>query len=528
MTWIFPQGNTLRILNIIAHFSVRLVVTLWLAAHAVAAESLETPVAKFTLDAAVRQALAQSPALRIEEAEIDRREGVREQAAGEFDWRTSAGASRIKERSPLVDPLGRDAITTGDTTAYSVSASRKLRNGVIVHPSAEVGVVGRESPAAPTFGSAQLNLQIIVPLLRGLGSESTGAAEAAARGDAEVARLLYRHALSTQAFAIARGYWTARAAHAALLVRQDDERRAQRLHEGIRVLVDARVFAPNLLLQSEANLRQKSTSSQQSELSALDAGFQLSRAMGLKSTDMVQAPTPDQALPVAIAVADQKPSAEMRLRWINRAYGKRADYLATRQSEVPLRVLTRQAELDLRPRVDLSVRGGYSGLHQGESLFAPLTQRLTGLNGEVGVALEWPSANTYQHGVVRSRRATQRQAELLTAQAQIDIAADVCTALEEVRLRAATMRNAAATVAIARQAVDQEQRRLQTGEASVLDVINLENLLSSARLSEIDAQSGYAIAVARLRFSVGEIFTTDQPDKSFQLSDLSTPPADEK
>jgi outer membrane protein TolC len=207
---------------------------------------------------------------------------------------------------------------------------------------------------------------------------------------------------------------------------------------------------------------------------------------------------------------------------------QRADFLAVRQSEVPLRVLAQQAELDLKPRVDLSVRGGYAGLNRGHSVIEPLTQRLTGANGELGVMLEWPGANTYQRGLLRSRRAAQRQAELTTAQFQSDIAADVCTALAEVRLRAETMRNAGATAAIARKAVEQEQRRLQTGEATVLDVINLENLMSSARLSQIDAQAGYAVAVARLRYAVGEIFLAENRDQSFQLTDLTQLPADEK
>jgi outer membrane protein TolC len=90
------------------------------------------------------------------------------------------------------------------------------------------------------------------------------------------------------------------------------------------------------------------------------------------------------------------------------------------------------------------------------------------------------------------------------------------------------MRNAGATAAIARKAVEQEQRRLQTGEATVLDVINLENLMSSARLSQIDAQAGYAVAVARLRYAVGEIFLAENRDQSFQLTDLTQLPADEK
>jgi outer membrane protein TolC len=158
---------------------------------------------------------------------------------------------------------------------------------------------------------------------------------------------------------------------------------------------------------------------------------------------------------------------------------------------------------------------------------APLSERLTGPNGEVALSLAWPVSNTYQRGLLRSRRAELDQAELLTAQAQSDIASDVCTTLEEVRLRAATMSDAAAAVAISRKAVEQEQRRLQTGEATVLDVINLENLLSSARVSKIEAQSGYAIAVARLRFVIGDIFSSEASDQSFQLNDLTQLPSDE-
>lgn len=503
------------------------VAVLFLCAAGGLAQAADTPP-RFSLDAAVRQALAQSPAVRVREAEIDRREGTREQAAGEFDWITSASAARIKERSPAVDSFGRDIVNAADTTTYAVAATRKLRNGVIVQPSTQVGVSDGHSPPAPAAGRSQFNLQIIVPLLRGLGPESVGAAEAAARGDVEVARLLYRHALAEQAFNTVRAYWSARAAQAAVAVQRDDEARAQRLHDGIRVLVETRIFAPNILLQSEANLRQKSTSTHAAELTALDATFTLGRIMGLPAAELARAVAPDQALPADITSTAAAEDAARRVRWIERALRQRADFLAVRQSEVPLRVLAQQAELDLKPRVDLSVRGGYAGLSRGHSVIEPLTQRLTGANGELGVMLEWPGANTYQRGLLRSRRAAMRQAELTTAQLQSDIAADVCAALAEVRLRAETMRNAGATAAIARKAVEQEQRRLQTGEATVLDVINLENLMSSARLSQIDAQAGYAIAVARLRYAVGEVFLPDQADRSFPLADLTQLPADEK
>jgi outer membrane protein TolC len=480
-----------------------------------------------SLDAAIQRALKNSPALQVNEVEVDRRQGLLEQTSGSFDWITSGSIVREKVRTPAFDSFGRDTVSDADNTSYTVATTRKLRNGVVIQPSADVSVVEPGSSASSAYGTSRLSLQIVVPLLRGLGRESAGASEAAARGDVEVGRLLYRHALSEHAYNTAAAYWQARAADAATAVRRDDELRAKKLHEGIKVLVNARVFAPNLLLQSEANLLEKSTATRSAELDAQSARFTLASVIGLPLAELVDAPVPTNPLPETAAVlADAVPSE--RLRWVERALNRRSDYLASRQSQVPLRLLTRQAEIDLKPQIDLNVRGGYAGLDTGSNLVSPLSRRLTGANGQVGLSIEWPGSNTYQRGLLRSRRASERQALLTTAQMQINVAADVCLALEEVRLRSQMMRDAAATAEIARKAVEQEQRKLQTGEATVLDVINLESMLSSARLSKIDAQSGYAIAVARLRFAIGEIFTSDKADHSFQLANLGELPADEK
>ncbi len=481
---------------------------------------------QFTLDAAVKRALQQSPAVRIQEAEVDLREGQREQASGEFDWYTNANIARNKNRIPRIDNFARDTVEDSESTDYTFSTTRKLRNGVIIQPSVAVSMYEPGFPVGPAFGSSRLSIQIIVPLLRGLGSASAGAAEAAARGEVEVGRLLYRHALSEQALNTVTAYWQARAAEAAVAVRHDDEKRAKKLHEGIRVLVDTRVFAPNLLLQSEANLRQKSTASRNAELEAQNARFGLARIIGLPPIELVAVPVPSDPLP-STAVNLTLATPADRLRWVERALTRRSDYLASCQSRIPLQILTRQAEIDLKPQLDFIMRGGYDGFDMGRDPLAPISRRLTGANGQIGVSLDWPLANTYQRGLLRSRRAAERKVELTTAQLQSDVAADVCLSLEEVRLRSEMIRDASATVAIAQKAVDQEQRKLQTGQSTVLDVINLENLLSSARLSEIDAQSGFATAVVRLRYSVGAIFTAERTDHSFQLADLTTPP-DEK
>jgi outer membrane protein TolC len=156
-----------------------------------------------------------------------------------------------------------------------------------------------------------------------------------------------------------------------------------------------------------------------------------------------------------------------------------------------------------------------------------LTERLTGGNARVGVALDWPMHNSYQQGLLRERRATLRQTEAQTALLATDIAASTLTAFAEVRLLSESVISAAITVDTALKAVANQQKRLRSGESSVIDVINLENLASSARLRLIDTASGYAIAVARLRYTTGLIFADSTDNRSFHLRDLTAPPLDE-
>jgi outer membrane protein TolC len=476
------------------------------------------------LNQAVLLALQQNTAVQVQAEGVEIKEGLRQQATGQFDWNISAGATSQRVRTPAVDPLGRTVVAAQDTSTWSLGATRELRNGIVLQP--QVNVATNRTPA-PASGASQIQLQILVPLLRGLGADSTGAAEAAARGDIEVARLLYRHELASQAFATATAYWSARAAEDALAVQRDVEVRAQRLLDSMRVLVNSRVFLPDYLLQAEANFQEKSTIRRSAELTAISARLNLGRVLGLKPEQMAAAPTPGDALPVLSSTPSALSSQDLADRLVRLALANRADYLAVRQSQVPLGILARQAEKDLKPRLDLSLAGGYAGFDPSGSQTSPLTERLTGGNARVGVALDWPMHNTYQQGLLRERRASLRQVEAQTAFLATDIAASTLTAFAEVRLLSESVISAAITVDTAQKASANQHDRLRSGESSVIDVINLDNLASSARLRLIDTASGYAIAVARLRYTTGLIFADTTDNRAFHLRDLTTPPLDE-
>ena len=231
-----------------------------------------------SLHDAVISSLRQSPALQVQAEAIEQKAGLLEQASGQFDWIGTGAASVARVRTPVfgiptIGPLGTPVlldptpVDSSVTSEYSLGVEREFRNGISITPNLDVDVVDTRFPAAPTFGASEANFVINVPLLRGLGNDSTGAAEAAARGDVRVARLLYQDALAQQVFTVAASYWSSRAADEALRIQQDVEKGAERLVASTKVLVDSRVFAPAFRIQAEANLRDKRSNRIAAELS---------------------------------------------------------------------------------------------------------------------------------------------------------------------------------------------------------------------------------------------------------------------
>jgi len=496
---------------------------LWVASTALALADTPAPApaAGLSLADAVTATLEHNPALRVQKSVIEQRTGVAEQFAGAFDWTATGSLGYRKDRTPVPGFPGTEPVESSGHTTYSAGVERLFRSGVFVRPSVAVGIDESFTPASPTYGASQLSVQIVVPLLRGLGSDSTGAAEAAARGDIAVARLLYQHALSLQTFGTASNYWACRSADETLAVQRDVERAAEQLVESTKVLVDSGVFPPAYLLQAEANLRDKRTVRINAELDAHEARFNLGQSLGLAPEAIAATPAPVDAFP-ALPAAMAPLGDGARNRLIVQALNQRADYLAAQQSQVPLAILAKQAELDLKPEVNLSASAGYKGLNAGSSPLSPLGKRLTGANAEIGVAIAWPFRNSYQRGLLRERRASQEQAEAETVQLAQGVAGDVLLAIEQLRLRADTVRSAYETVGIAKRAVAAQYDQLKTGDGTILDVITLENLYSSARIGYINAHASYAIAIAQLRYAMGDVFAADAADLT--LNDLTRVP----
>ena len=141
----------------------------------------------------------------------------------------------------------------------------------------------------------------------------------------------------------------------------------------------------------------------------------------------------------------------------------------------------------------------------------------------MGISVAWPFKNTYQRGLLRTRRANQDQVEAEAVQLAQSVAWEVLLAIEQLRLRADTVRSAQETVQIAKRAVAAQYEQLKTGDGTILDVISLENLSAASRIRYINAHASYAISIAQVRYALGAIFT--DTESGMTLSDLTVAPA---
>lgn len=480
--------------------------------------------ATLTLQDAVVISLRQDPALRVQAEAIEQQSGLLGQASGAFDWIGNGGASVSRERTPVIGPAGTSPVDATTQEQYSIGVDKLFRNGISISPTATVAVNGTQSPYAPTYGASQVSFAINVPLLRGLGNDDTGAAEAAQRGDVKVARLLYESALASQALTVASNYWASKAADETLDIQLDVEKGAERLVESTKVLVDGKVFAPAYLLQAEANLRDKRSTRIAAELAAKTARYALGLSMGLRAEQIGSTPGPSDDFPALVPTMEPASGATQN-QLINSAIETRPDMLAQRESVVPLNILARAAQLELKPLVNLSLSAGYAGLNSGSSLLLPLNQRITGANGQVGLTYSLPFENTYQLGLLRERRADARVAEAQADDYTRQVANSVLLALESVRLNADNVRSAKETVDLADRALSAQYESLKAGTSTIIDVITLENLSSEARVNYVSAYASYATALAQFRFALGVVFTQPNPtSESFSLSNLTALP----
>jgi outer membrane protein len=480
----------------------------------------------FNLLDAVRATLAADPVIKLEEKNVQLSRGILQQASGQFDTTLRAAVERSRDYQAFLVP-GTPSVFTRfrqDDTAYRISADKQLRSGILVSPGIEFDRLA-DNTGQDTLNRGSLNFLIQVPLARGLGAKATAGAERAARSDLEASKLNLQHTLSLRIYNTTVAYWNYVASARRLAIIQDSEKRAEKLVEQIQALVKADEQPRSELDQLIANLANSTASRLSAQQALIEARNQMGISIGTPFAEISKLALPSGQLPEYKADLLPPNIDVQKLSAI--ALTHRQDVAAAAKTRESAAALLAVAKNGLKPRVDLTLKGGYAGAEGGSrsaQFFTPFGENIQGANGFAGLSFEFPPANNSARGMYVQREAIYDSSVIRANELTRTIQADVYVGLERLRSGAQQLGKSLQATELYGKAVVNEKIKLSLSTATIIDVLSLEDRLTAASLNYISAQNDYSIAVVSLRFLTGTIFTETNDVQSLSLESLTTIP----
>jgi outer membrane protein TolC len=476
---------------------------------------------------ALQSTLANQPALHIEEQQVVSSRAVRREVGGQFDTVFGTTLSQNRINNPLTVFSQEQAALLGiitnnqvnNVTSLDIGASKEYRNGITVSPSF---MNTRTTDNIYYIGGVNLTtltIQVNVPLLRGRGRNVVAATETAAGIEVTASLLDLNQTISSLLANTASSYWNAVGAAKNLKVVQGSEERGKIYVDNIQTLIAAGRVPQSEINQVNANLATRSAARIAAEQNLLAARQQLALAMGLSTDQMVGVGMPVEDFPTDDAQVLAVLNAHSLQEFFDLALEHRADYLAAKKRETEQKTLLTPARNGILPALNLSLSSGYSSLDEGTGIgnfFAAPGRAPRGPDVGVGVTYQFPPSNNAAFGALMLAQSNVRQAELRTLQTSQSIMASVVTAAGGVRNAALQLQRARDAVAASQAALDGEREKYRLGVGQLVDVLTMEDRLTVAEQTQVNAELGYALALTQLRFATGSIV---EPDKAVQSVD---------
>ena len=494
-----------------------------------------------SLPDAIQKTLECNPGVEIQKEEVIQSEGALQTARGQFDWVGLGSVSREQERYHFDDSgeeTGRLATLTGaryvtdswreEQTAYSLGLKKQFREGLVLSPSLSNVDVESLVEDIEYESRADLNIEFVIPLMRGLGTEHTAAEELAAVSSLGATELLAKYNIAGRIFQTSVSYWNCLASLKNVRILEDTEKRAVEICRLVERLVQVGEMEPAAMRQAEAKLYERQADIRDSRTSFYQARQSLAVAMGYTPGELQGAPVPEGPFPPVVDTAllgDDRAG-----RYIDVALERRGDYQATMASIETEGILLKKAKDDTRPKLDLTFRLGASGFSEREDStrhVRSLYHDHAGPNVFGGLTLELPIENNAAKGEWVRRRSRVRAARLEADELSNTIASDVLVSVERLRSAVKEYRLATESAEAYRDAADHEHFKVRQGTTKLNDLIDMEDNYYTARARQVEALRKYAVALADLRFATGTLLTDERRAFRFRTNSLMTVPLTE-
>jgi len=488
-----------------------------------------------TLSEALNSTLSHHPLLETQKWEVESARGAKRQASGQFDTLFQNQFGQLNQVTPLSQadrsqlPDGLQAAQTiNASTGYNFNVSRLLRNGISL--SSYVSMTRKSDNLVNILGdsSSQMGVQLVVPLLRNRGLNIVAATESAAGQEVASRQLDLQQTREQLLVNTATSYWRLVAAKQNLIVAAGSEERGRLLLETVRALIAADHLPRNDIYEVQANLADRTANRIAAEQEVNRARVQLGLDMGLAPDELQTIGDPAEGFP-SVDESISALSNDSLTYYMQLAATRRADIEALERREGAAKTLFMAAQNAVQPQVNLQFATGYSQVRDGgdaSRFFGSLFSSLHRPDFQTGIVYQFSRNNDLAKGQMEQARAKLREATLQKSELQRQVAAAVTVAWQNVRTSILRLQSTNEAVEAFQRTLAGEQEKFGLGQSSLTELLTVEDRLTVALSSQVDAQAGYVLSVAGLRLATGTLFlpsgTTDRVDsKVFQTIPVS-------
>ena len=476
------------------------------------------PDGRIGLIEAIRLTLLHDPNLKLAEEQAVAAKGASQSATGQFDALLDANGSYSQNKTALTPsqvpqpPVpGYPNESDARNGSLGLSLAFPFRDGVTVGAIGSGGWTSNtlaggdqalnEAASTPDMYNAAVGFTLDAALLRGRGSDATGAAEKSARINWEASELSYRFAASGSVLTTISAYWNLVAAQEQLEVARKALALSSKTVEVSRALITAdeipRAELSRVLASQATDMSQVAAA----ERALFEARVGLALAIGLSVGTEANAPLAADAFPAPPEKTSLEGLRPAELAGV--ALARRLDRKAAEKLKESGGVLLTSARTGLRPKLDFHgqvtagtvAEGSLSGAGSGWKV--PLYA--------ASLAFEAPLGNNAARGLVLQREAALNQQTIGLGDLDRQIRANVvqiCRSLGEAVDQVARAQEA---TAFYDKTVSDENEKFRSGQSTLIDTITTRQLGTSADLAYASSRQQLATLLAQLRFETGTL-----------------------
>ncbi len=466
---------------------------------------------------AVNYTIAHETNIKMEESQVTVSLGTLQIASGQFDTSLNTQLKSIEDDAPFSET---DAMIIGhahqltQTYSLSQSATKTFRYGTSIDSSIGIQRTDNQYPeGTPDTDNGTISFSLTQPLLRGKGTDVTGATEASKKELYQAELYTLRQTVSSKIYNTVTAYWNYQGAQEIV---QLYKKTIQTINESILKLQDLidggeqPASDMNNYLATLATRKIDLLSAQQQLLIATET---LAVAMGIPYTQEIPIPAASKKYPVSdISSLQQQSQRLTELALINRC-----DLASMEHNLTAAKYLLDASRSGMLAQLDFSFNLKYSNVLKGD-------EKQDDTSVSAWLDYEIPVGNNTATGQMITARAAFKQIQYQIEGLKRSICSQVSDSVNALSTYSYIKKQYESTVSLNEQRVKDETTQYSLGTSDLLNVISVEDNLTTTQVNLVGSKVNMANALIQLRYVTGTILAPDQTTYHINTNNLTTVP----